>query len=137
MNEISALIYHCDVLAFVVFKYRGYFHLLRCLTNSLRHCDLSFKQGKRKNSFLSWKLIKWAKTRKAPFVLIFQASEHISIHADMHLKPPTKQLYTFTFFKKCILILILHILFSGIEKCCCFCLGNAIFVLCYMLFIEA
>lgn len=85
LNEISAVIYLCDVLTFVVFKYRGYFHLLHCLMNSLRDCDLSFKQGKRKNSFLSWNLIKWAETRKAPFVLIFQASEHTSIHANMHL----------------------------------------------------
>jgi len=58
LNEISAPIHPCDILAFVVFKCKGYFHLLHCLMNSLRDCDLSFKQGKRKNSFLSWKLIK-------------------------------------------------------------------------------
>lgn len=87
LNEISAPIYLGDVLAFVVFKYRGYFHVLCCLMNSLRDCDLSFKQQKWKNSFLSWKKIKWAETRKAPFVLIFQTSKHISIHENMDLNP--------------------------------------------------
>lgn len=95
LNEISAPIYLSDVLAFIVFKCRGYFHLLRCLMNSLRDCDLSFKQGKKKYSFLSWKLIKWTETRKAPFVLIFQASKHISIHANMYLNLLEKQRYTF------------------------------------------
>lgn len=85
VNETSAPIYLCDVLAFVVFKCRGYFHLLCCLINSLRDCDLSFKQQKGKNSFSSWKQIKWAEARKAPFVLIFQTSKQISIHANMYL----------------------------------------------------
>lgn len=63
LNETSAPKYLCDGLAFIVFKCRGYFHLLCCLMNSLRDCDLSFKQQKGKN-YLSWKQIKWAEARK-------------------------------------------------------------------------
>lgn len=136
MNETSAPVYLCDVLAFVVFKCRGYFHLLCCLMNSLRDCDLSFKQQKGKNSFSSWKQIKWAEARKAPFVLIFQISKQISIHANMYLNLLQIKSMHSIYVSKMYFDIICIIFFSGIGKCCCFYLDNVcylFYVTCYLL----
>lgn len=127
LNEVSAPIYLSDVSAFIVFKCRGYFHLLRCLMNSLRDCDLSFKQGKKKKFFFIMEADKMDRDKKSSFCSDLSGLKTYFNACKYVLKPLRKATVyiLFTFFKRHFDFNITCILFlSGIEKCCCFYLDN-------------